>query len=570
MKFAIGHVRVSTNKQYEQGDSIQDQIERIELAAKRRGFQIIRWFEEHYSGRKNQRMVIDDMLTYLDENRGDVSAVFINQISRFTRAGGDNYLYLRKKLFDLGAELIDAYGVIQETQNTLAHLGFSYSWSNRPPSRMAEVIMAEQAHAEATEILTRTVGQSIRLEGSGYQVRGANIGYKNAKVAGEDGKKRPILVPDEIEAPWIRTMYELRAAGDLTDKDICDRVNAMGFKTRRIVKRDPVTRQIIGYSGEKQLVPKRLDGYVVNPIYCGVRKGKWTHEEAVKTPFPGLVSIALFNRANRGKIQIEEADDGSLIVKRNVRTYRSQSGKEDFILRHAARCPVCGSPFMASYSTNKKGNKFGYYHCERGHKRFSVPKAEFESKLGYLVESLSLKPAFLNVLKLAVLRVWKEKNQQAKVEVKAANSHADNMRARQNLLIQKLEQVDSPIVFKRLEQEIETLETEIKHAEKHRAKFSVSEDQIMEFFYVARRCLEHPGRELEKVKTKAQIDKLWSLIFAQYPTWSDITSGTPHLTVIYRLNKDFDGDESKLVGQTRKFWNTFESDVKRVIKQFHS
>lgn len=570
MKFAIGHVRVSTNKQYEQGDSIQDQIERIEAAAKHRGYEVIRWFEEHYSGRKNQRMVIDDMLTYLDENRGDVQAVFINQISRFTRAGGDNYLYLRKKLYDLGAELIDAYGVIQETQNTLAHLGFSYTWSNRPPSRMAEVIMAEQAHAEATDILTRTVGQSIRLEQGGYQVRGANIGYKNAKVSDADGKKRPILVPHETEALWIRTMFKLRAQGHLSDQEICQRVNAMGFKTRRITRRDPVTRQVIGHRGEKPLTPKLMDRYLVNLIYCGIRKGKWTHEEAVATPFPGLVSIDEFNAANRGKVLVSKATDGTFIIERNVRVYRSQNGKQDFRLRHGVLCPICDQPFMASYSTNRNKQKFGYYHCERGHRRYSVSKAEFESKLGYLIENLTLKPSFLAILKVAVLRVWKEKNGQAKIEVKAATSHADNMRARQDLLIQKLSQVESPIVFKRLEQEIETLETEIKHAKKHKAKFDVSEDQIMQYFAIAKMALEHPAEALRNTVEKRRLEKFWSLIFAQYPTWEDIKSGTPPLTLIYRLNDSFDGDVSNVVGQVRQSWNTFEADVKRALEHYVS
>ena len=568
MKFAIGHVRVSTNKQYEHGDSIQDQIERIERAAKQRGYEIIRWFEEHYSGRKNQRMVIEDMLKYLDENRGEVDAVFINQINRFTRAGGYNYLYLRKRLYDLGVELVDAYGVIQETQNTLAHLGFSYGWSNNAPSRMTEVILAEQARAEATDILTRTVGQSIRLEQAGYQVRAANIGYKNAKVVSEDGKKRPILVADEIEAPWIISIFKLRAQSQLSDKEICERVNAMGFKTRRIIRRDPKTRQIIGFSGENKLTPKRMDIYLTNPIYCGIRQGKWTHQEAIKTPFPGLVSIDIFNKANRGKIYISKLKGGRLIIEKNKRGYRRDYGKEAFMLRHGILCPLCQKPLMGSYSKNKKGERFGYYHCDRSHKRFSVPKDVFESSVGYYFESLSLKPSFLPMLKIAVMKVWKSRNEQAKVEVDAADSHAVNMRNRQRILIEKLEHVSSPIVIKKLEKQIDDLEAEISHAETHKAKFDVSEDQIMQFFDVAKTTLEHPARYLGDGLTKVKIQKLWPRLFVQYPTWQEINSGTPQLTLVYRLNRDFDGDISELVGQLGLNWNTFESEVKRVIEHY--
>ena len=565
MKFAIGHVRVSSNKQYEHGDSIQDQMERIEVAAKRNGFTIIRWFEEHYSGRKNQRLVTDQMLEYLAENRGDVDAVFINQINRFTRAGGDNYLYLRKRLFDLGVELIDAFGVIQENRNTLAHLGFSYDWSIRAPSRMAEVIMAEQAHAEATDILTRTVGQSIRLEQAGYQVRAANIGYRNAKIVGEDGKRRPVLEPHESEAVWIRTMFTLRAEGELTDKEICERVNAMGFRTRKIVKRDPISRRIIGHGGQQKLTPKRMDNYLQNLIYCGIRKGKWTYDEAVRTPFPGLVSIETFNQANRGKIHVSECKDGSILIETNLRNYRRGHGKSDFLLRHGALCPECGQPFMGSYSRNKRGEKFGYYHCDRGHKRFSVAKEVFESQLGYLIEGLALKPSFLSVLKLAVLTVWREKNAQARVEISAATDHAETMRSRQSLLIRKLEQVSSPIVIGRIEQEIEALEQEVAQAERHQQRYEISEDQIMRYFDLAESVLEHPLRYLGSQPSKEKIAKLWGLAFERYPTWSEIESGTPQRSLAYRLKRYEDGGISELVGQAGKFWNTLKSDIKRVL-----
>ncbi len=565
MKFGIGHVRVSSNKQYEHGDSIENQMQCIEVAAKLAGYVIIRWFEEHYSGRKNQRMVIEDMLTYLDENRGDVDAVFINQINRFTRAGGDNYLFLRKQLFELGVELIDAYGVIQETKNTLAHLGFSYDWSNRAPSRMAEVIMAEQAHAEATDILTRTVGQSIRLEQGGYHVRAANIGYKNAKVMSDDGKKRPILLPHEIEAKWMISLFKLRADGQYSDHQICDKINAMGFKTRRTVRRDQKTRQIIGYGGERPLTIKRMDTYVTNPIYCGVRVGKWTHYEPIRTPFPGLVSIDLFNRANRGKVFIQELKDGKLRLERNLKQPQRFLRKTEFTLRHVVMCPECGKPLWGSYSKNRAGKRFGYYHCERKHKRFSVPKDVFESSVGYLLKDLRLKPSYLNVLKLAALKVWREKNAMARVEVETTNEHVNDLRKRQDLIIQKLQIIDSPIVIRRLEEEIEAIEADIKKADQHKEQYEVKEDQIMAYFDVAKTILEHPDKIVEKGLPREKLEKLWRTIFVQNPTWEEIDSGTPQLSLAYRLNRDIGNDQSELVGQLGKFWNTFECDVRRVV-----
>ncbi|MEO1029027.1 MAG: recombinase family protein, partial [Pseudomonadota bacterium] len=54
----IGAVRVSTDKQFHEGDSLDNQMARIDRAASRDGVSIVRYFIEHYSGRKTDRVVI--------------------------------------------------------------------------------------------------------------------------------------------------------------------------------------------------------------------------------------------------------------------------------------------------------------------------------------------------------------------------------------------------------------------------------------------------------------------------------------------------------------------------------
>jgi len=221
---------------------------------------------------------------------------------------------------------------------------------------------------------------------------------------------------------------------------------------------------------------------------------------------------------------------------------------------------------MGSYSKNRVGNAFGYYHCDRNHKRFSIPKDVFESSVGYMLESLRLKPSYLAILKIAVLKVWKEKNILAKTEVEAAIDHASDLRARQNLLFQKLEVISSPIVIKRLEEEIESLEVSIKKAGQHKIKFEVKEDQIMAYFGVAKSLLEHPDKIAKSAASREKLEKLWRILFVQHPTWSEIDSGTLPLALPYRLKREVGSDQSELVGQVRKSWNTLESDIRRVVE----
>ncbi len=135
MKLAIALLRVSTDKQFHHGDSLDTQKTRVDQAAERDGASIISYFTEHYSGRKTNRVVIEDMLAFLDEHAGEIQVVYIVQIDRFTRAGSEMYLYLKRQLHKRGVDLRDAMGIIQKSINTLEHVGFEYDWSVPLPAR---------------------------------------------------------------------------------------------------------------------------------------------------------------------------------------------------------------------------------------------------------------------------------------------------------------------------------------------------------------------------------------------------------------------------------------------------
>jgi len=555
-------LRVSSDKQFHQGDSIDTQRTRVDMAAVREGADIVRYFVEHFSGRNTDRAVIEELLIFLDENP-EIQIVYIAHIDRFTRAGSDTYLYLKKQLLKRGVQLRDAMGTIQKAVNTLEHTGFEYDWSVVSPSRTTEIMQAEHANTEATHILTRTIGQQIKLAGQGYHVRNATIGFRNDKMITSDGRELPIMIPHEIEAPWFIKLFELSAEGQLSDADICERINAMGFKTRRLLKRDRKSLKVIGCKGENSLTPKMLDKYRQKPIYCGVKVEKWTHNEPVKTPFPGLVSIDLFNRANRGKVFIHHDKVGNLSIEYNKAKYRRSPDNSDFLLRHVIHCPHCLKPMMGSYSKNKQGRPFGYYHCSRGHKRYAIPKKEFESVIGYVLKSLELKPGFLGLFKECVREVWLEKHNAVKTEMQVVSNHAAELEAQQDLLIERLTQVTSSVVIKKLEAEIESLETVIRDTKKQKIQYALKMDHIEDYFAFHKNTLEHIDQSVFKSLGRKEIEKIWGFIYSGRPSYEEIISGTPPLALIYRLSRDFKPVKVQMAWYLRQNWNTFETDVKR-------
>ncbi|MDO6732841.1 hypothetical protein Q4577_22760 [Marinovum sp. 2_MG-2023] len=183
----------------------------------------------------------------------------------------------------LNVRLVDTTGIIQPERNRLEHLGVEYQWAMESPSHYAEIFMAEKARAEASDILTRTIGQQIQLTRDGYQCQSANFGYENQKIVTEDGKKKTIMIPHDVEGPWIVRMFELKADGGWHDDAICEAINAMGYRSRSMNIYDEETRRVVGQTGGKLLDVKQLNRYIEKTIYCGVRCERWNQDKPVMT-----------------------------------------------------------------------------------------------------------------------------------------------------------------------------------------------------------------------------------------------------------------------------------------------
>jgi hypothetical protein len=129
--------------------------------------------------------------------------------------------------------LADTYGVISNEQiNTLGHLGQEYKWSKYSPSRKSEMLEAERSKDEVRDILSRVIGAEIRYTQMGYWMRRAPYGFVSEKVETQHGK-RMVLKSHSDEAKYIVQMFELRASGQFSDKEIAKKLNDMGYRGRQ-------------------------------------------------------------------------------------------------------------------------------------------------------------------------------------------------------------------------------------------------------------------------------------------------------------------------------------------------
>lgn len=571
-KNCILYCRVSTTKSAQQGESLDTQDGILSKFAEDRTWKAVpdgRVFRETFSGRKDARPVLDEIFEYIEQNPGKVNYFVFRVIDRFTRGGSYSYDTIKKRLASHGVEMVDTYGVIQPVKNTLEPYGFEYEWSKTSPSEIAESVIANTAKAEVTNILTRIIGREIELTNQGFKVRQAADGFQNKKVLIE-GKKKVIQVPDLARAKFFIEMFNLRAVGTHTDKEVVERVNAMGYRTRIVNRWNKTHEKVIGTKGGKPLTTKLLQEIIRRPIYCGVVCEKWTHYKPIKARYEGLVPIEIFNRANRGKVLIKAAPGGLQIL------YNSQPDKKLrqrlldnplFPYKNLVLCPKCYRPFTASCPRGQSGQLFPTYHCSRKHKYIGIPKADFDDSFENFIRQLDLNPTIFDLAETCFLTKYQLRKEEIASLSAGIQESIGELRVEQKSKKDAFVAATSTILRTQLERDIEELEARINSAQNETEEISITEDDIRHFKVAGKYILEHLHELLLNPANSTQKGNVFGLIFDCPPTYTEIVNGTGKVAQSLRY-LGADSQNGSLVHQQGLSWNTTINTIRKWIEVF--
>ena len=566
-KNCIIYCRVSSAKSAQEGESLDTQDGICRKFVGDRGFAIVpngTVFRETFSGRKDKRPVLDEVFDYIEKNPGKVDYFVFRVIDRFTRGGSYSYEGIKQRLGAYGVEMIDTYGVIQPMRNTLEHVGFEYDWSRTSPSEIAETVIANTAKAEVTNILTRMIGREIELTNQGFKIRQSADGYLNKRVL-IDGKKKVIQVSDPERAKFILEMFRLRAAGTHTDKEIVERINAMGYRTRTQNRWDRAHEKVIGPRGGVPMTVKRLQEVICRPIYCGIMCERWTRYQPIKAQYDGLVSIDTFNRANRGKVFIKDESEGLQILydyhPERITTVRTRNNPL-FPYKNLVLCDSCHKTFSGSCPRGRSGRAFPTYHCSRKHKYIGVPKKDFDIAFENFIRQLELKPEIFDSIEATLLNKYHERKKE--IIQSSINVHQTiaALKTEQKAKAEAFVATTSPALRSQLESGIEELEAKIKSAGSESQKIDITEEDIGRFKRHGKYLLEHlPELLLNPDNTQQQLN-FFSLIFEELPTYANIVNGTAKTAQIFTLSSTNPRNNS-FVRSPGLSWNAIEYTIKR-------
>ena len=536
---ALASGRLSSHQQIA-GGSLDNQVNIITSYAERKGIVLLRGVDVEIASGAKRRPVYDEHIQYIKEHPGEVGYYIIYQIDRFTREGAAPYQEMKKELAQLDVLLLDAFGIIQESKNMqeMETLGFEdYEWSHQSPSEATEALEAERARSERKTILQRTIPKQIQYTQRGFHVGCPDDGFINKRV--QVGREmRFVQAPDPDRSHFFKQAIELRAEGRMTDQEIVGHINELGFKTKTRKKWNKRKTEIVGHTPGIKMDVKLLQKICQRFSYAGMVCEKWTHNKPVKAHWDGLVSIDIWNKANRGKVYLKEYPDGSLEVLYDYKLEKPVFQRLRYNPKYPFKCvmcPECGEPLKGS-APKGRNTYYPQYHCKRGHKSFSVARDQMDQTVEQFLADVEYHPDYLKVVEEVLVRRLRQKQADIVQESKTLNERVAFLKSEQETLLKAFVATDSDPVRKMIESQLEEKQIEVKRAEAYRFTVDLSEADVQELVGYARKIVESPQRALINKDNPLLQEQLFKLFFQGLPSYKELASGTAKKRFIFNKN----------------------------------
>ena len=219
---AIGYLRVSTQGQgTDDKYGLEAQKEAILSYAHINGYRIVEWCKDVISGVKEDRPAFNTLLYASDVQNPPYEAVICFKSDRVAR-DIKLYFYFLFLLERKGVKLISVNEDFDD---------------NDPLVNVQRALMIFVAEQERRNIAIRTTaGRRLKKAKGGYIGGTVPYGYSNA---------HGILVPNPVETPVIKIIFEMRENQKLPLQSICDYLNDSGIKTRRGKTWERMTEKVV-------------------------------------------------------------------------------------------------------------------------------------------------------------------------------------------------------------------------------------------------------------------------------------------------------------------------------------
>lgn len=304
------YIRVSTEEQATEGQSVSAQIETLTQYCKLYNIEIFDVYKDlGISGKDTKnRPELKRMLQ--DARKGRYNLVLVWKISRLSRS------------------LKDLLLILDELENS----GIVFnSYSEKFDTSTAVGKMTLQILGSIAEFERNTIIDNVNLGLNEF----ARKGGKTGTVLGYDNNNKQLII-NTYEAELVKMIFNLYVIKQMSMHEIATHLNSLGFKTKR----------------NNNFSKGSIAVILSNPVYISINRHKIGQEEEYKTEGSHIpiIETATWNIAQ----SLREINKKKR-SKKNTKLYFLLSGK---IL-----CPSCNC-YMYSFTSNSISKTYRYYRCK--------------------------------------------------------------------------------------------------------------------------------------------------------------------------------------------------------------
>jgi site-specific DNA recombinase len=332
MKKYFAYIRVSTEKQGEQGVSLQEQREILQRYAAYKGFEIAEWFEEKETASKVGRPFFNAMLKLL--KTGAAGGVIFHKVDR-------------------GARNFRDWAEIGELVQTGIEVHFA-------TEALDLTTIGGMLSADLQAVMSVHYSRNLREEvKKGYYGRlkqglcpyPAPLGYLN------NGQGKPKTI-DPIQGPIVQKAFELYASAKYSLENLAEELYRLGLRTRQTPKRPSGLR----------VSRNTIADFLSNPFYIGILHIKKTNRTFAGIHAP-LISKMLFEK-------VQQVKSGKYV--RQIRVHR-------FVFSRLITCSLCGRSLIGEVHKRKI-----YYRCHSRHEPVGLRSDQIEVEISKFFDKLQL------------------------------------------------------------------------------------------------------------------------------------------------------------------------------------
>ena len=341
--FIVLYIRVSTQRQVEQGDSEEFQRAAAETWAKANGHMITKvYVEDGSSAFRDRRTVFPRMIEDIMEGRVKCTGVLVYSFSRFSR----NNRIRQNIEHKLSKRGVKVYSITEPTSSDNSNMEFMM----KNFIGIFNEALSRQNSQQVTDAMNTNAKHGFFCGSRppyGYKIFVTDIPARSGF------KKRLTIHPDEAEI--VKMIFNLSEKGKSGKPWGVKRITTY-LNNEGILRRG------------KSWTTNEISKILTNTAYIGTYK--WgvrrvdthSHLPPVKMEVPAIISHAQFKKVKKGlKTRRVVNSNGSI----NQNALANKAMRSPHLLTGLLKCSQCGSNLVISLGTSSTGRKYRYYSCRK-------------------------------------------------------------------------------------------------------------------------------------------------------------------------------------------------------------